>query len=156
MVTGAFEAKFKSGEAVEAEERIEKLEESRVRTRKQWPSPRRRIKPLVALNWTLAALLLIDLVGELIVYGTAWTLIAAIPAGAVFGRAAIVQSRSLEPSPRWLRASGWLCVFLGGVCALSFYGSLMAPVDIACAVTSALFGVLFAGAAYYQLRMLDR
>ena len=156
MVTGAIEAKFKSGEAVETEERTGRDLRTRFRRRTPGSEPGRRIKPLVALNWTLAALLLIDLAGELIVYGTAWTLIAAIPAGAVFGTAAKVRSRSPEPSQRWLRASGWLCVFLGGICALSFYGSLLAPVDIACAVTSSVFGALFAGAAYYQLRMLDR
>jgi hypothetical protein len=156
MVTRALEAKFKSGTAVEAEERVGARDDSRVRSRRQGPSPRRTIKPLVALNWTLAVLLLIDLVGELIVYGTAWTLIAAIPAGAVYGKAAMAFSKSDEPSEHWLRTSGWLSVFLGGVCALSFYGSLMAPVDVACAATSSIFGVLFAGAAYYQLRMLNR
>jgi hypothetical protein len=108
------------------------------------------------MNWTLSALLFIDLVGELIVYGTAYTLIAAIPAGAIFGAAAHMQSKALQPSEKWLRIAGWTSAVLAATCVLSFYGSLMAPVDVACAFTSSIFGAAFAGSAYCQLKLLRR
>jgi hypothetical protein len=114
------------------------------------------VRPLVALNWTLAVLLFVDLVGELIIYGTAYTLILAIPAAVIFGLAARVQSQSHEPSQRWLRIAGVSSGSLALLCLLSFYGSLMAPVDVACAFTSSIFGAVFAASSWYQLRLLNR
>jgi hypothetical protein len=155
MVTRTLEAKFQPETAAEAEGLTTSGAAPKShRDSRLWS--RRVVTPLVALNWTLAALLFIDLVGELIVYGTAYTLIAAIPAGIVFGMAAHMQSKLPQPSEKWLRIAGWTSAVLAATCLLSFYGSLMAPVDVACAFTSSIFGVAFAASAYYQLRLIRR
>jgi len=105
----------------------------------------------VKLNVGLILLLAVWVAGELIIEGTAYTLVAIIPATPFFAGAAYNVSTGGSAAP-WLRASGVICALLGLLCAVSFYDSLaMTPVDVSCAITSALFGAVFAFGAYYQL-----
>jgi len=105
----------------------------------------------VKLNVGLILLLAVWVIGELIIEGTAYTLVAIIPAVPIFAGAAYSVSQS-EPASRWLRLSGVFCALLGLLCAVSFVDSLaMTPVDVTCAITSALFGGVFVFGACYQL-----
>lgn len=154
MVTRTFEARFKSGEAVEAEPAIGRRAVYQTDDRPPAPHGRRRIRPDVAVNAGLAVMLFLDLIAETIVYGA--LAIEPLVLGLGFGLVAYRLHRLSEPSTKWLRISGWASVLLAGLCVLSFGTSLSAPVDIACAVASGILGVAFAGAAYYQLKVLVR
>jgi hypothetical protein len=119
--------------------------------------PRSRIRALLArtdraitLNVALLTLLAIWLVAELAIEGTAYTLVAVVPAAPFFARAVYAVRTGKETS--WLSASGAICALLAVLCAASFYESLaITPVDVSCAVSSALFGVIFVYGAGYQL-----
>jgi len=105
----------------------------------------------VKLNVGLILLLAVWVAGELIIEGTAYTLVAIIPAVPIFAGAAYSASQG-EPASRWLRLSGVFCALLGLLCAVSFVDSLvMTPVDVTCAITSVIFGGVFVFGACYQL-----
>ena len=110
-----------------------------------------RTDSAVKLNVGLILLLAGWVTGELIIEGTAYTLVAIVPAVPFFAAAAYYASRGDSAAP-WLRASGVMCALLGLLCAVSFVDSLvMTPVDVTCAITSALFGGVFVFGACYQL-----
>src|SRR5688572_2381317 len=110
-----------------------------------------RTDSAVKLNVGLILLLAGWVTGELIIEGTAYTLVAIVPAIPFFAAAAYNASRGESAAP-WLRASGVMCALLGLLCAVSFVDSLvMTPVDVTCAITSALFGGVFVFGACYQL-----
>jgi hypothetical protein len=105
----------------------------------------------VKLNVGLILLLAVWVAGELIIEGTAYTLVAIVPAVPFFAGAAYNVSTG-GSAAHWLRASGVICALLGLLCAVSFVDSLaMTPVDVSCAITSALFGGVFVFGACYQL-----
>ena len=96
-------------------------------------------------------MLTIWLLGELAIEGTAYTLVAIVPAAPFFTRAAYAVHADRE-TKTWLSASGGVCALLLLLCAVSFYDSLaMTPVDVTCAVTSVMFGAVFGVGACYQL-----
>jgi hypothetical protein len=104
-----------------------------------------------SINAFFAALLVVWVLAELAMYQTAYNLIVAAPAVAVFGMAArsIAANRNAR---RWLRVSGWSCVSLAGLCALFFAGSLTeTPMDVSCAISSGIFGAVFGCVGYYQV-----
>jgi hypothetical protein len=105
----------------------------------------------VTLNVGMLVLLAVWAIGEFVIDGTAYTLVAIGPATPFFAGTAYKVSQG-DPALGWLRASGFVCGMLTLLCGASFYGSLMAtPVDVSCAITSALFGVVFGYGACYQL-----
>jgi hypothetical protein len=105
----------------------------------------------VTLNVGMLVLLAVWAIGEFVIDGTAYTLVAIGPATPFFAVTAYIRAQG-DPALGWLRASGFVCGMLTLLCAASFYGSLVAmPVDVSCAVTSAIFGAVFAFGACYQL-----
>jgi hypothetical protein len=104
-----------------------------------------------SINAFFGALLVVWVLAELAIYQTAYNLVVAAPAVAVFG----VAARSIaanHSARRWLRISGWSCVSLAVLCALFFVGSLTeTPVDVSCAISSGIFGAVFGAAGYYQV-----
>jgi hypothetical protein len=115
-----------------------------------------RTDKAITLNIGLLALLTIWLLGELAIEGTAYTLVAIVPSAPFFARAAYAVHVDSD-SKAWLSASGGVCALLFLLCAASFYDSLaMTPVDVTCAVTSAMFGAVFGVGACYQLLRSSR
>jgi drug/metabolite transporter (DMT)-like permease len=79
----------------------------------------------------------------------------ALPIGAllalVFYKFAVKLSQGEEIPARWLRISGHTCLALAGLSGLALWGSLMSPVDVACAIWS---GAFIGGFGYYAYNWL--